>query len=78
MTHETLTPRATITAPPMTPEAFANWGLEEIAYVKRTNLGGTWVYTVHAANGEQVAVAPAREVAAALIVQNDLVPVDVH
>ncbi len=62
----------------MTAEAFAQWGMEDIAYVKRANLNGAVVYAVHAANGEQLATAPGRDVAAALVVQNDLTPVDVH
>jgi len=64
--------------PAMSAEVFAQWGLNEIAYIKRSTLSGAPVYAVHAANGEQVATAPARDVAAALVVQNDLTPVDVH
>lgn len=65
-------------APVMTPDVFAQWGLGDIAYIKPTTLQGAKVYAVHAANGERLATAPARDVAAALIVQNDLAPFDVH
>ena len=33
---------------------------------------------VHAANGDPLATAPARDVATALVLQNELTPVDAH
>ena len=65
-------------APTMNAEAFAYWGLNEVAYIKQTELNGVLVYAVHAANGDQLATAPARNVAAALVLQNELTPVDAH
>ena len=68
-----ITPASTMNA-----EAFAHWGLNEVAYIKQTEMNGVLVYAVHAANGDQLATAPARNVAAALVLQNELTPVDAH
>ena len=62
----------------MSGKAFDNWGLNKIAYIKQTELNGVPVYAVHAANGKPLAAAPARDVAAALVIQNELTPVDTH
>ena len=62
----------------MTANAFAHWGLNEVAYIRQTELNGVPVYAVHAANGDPLATAPARDVAAALVRQNELTPVDAH
>ena len=53
-------------------------GLEDVAYVKRVVLDGTEGFAVHAADGTQMAVLPNRELAFAVIRQNDLDPVSVH
>ncbi len=68
----------TTPASTMNAEAFAHWGLNEVAYIKQTELNGVPVYAVHAANGDPLATAPARNVAAALVLQNELTPVDAH
>tara|TARA_B100002052_G_scaffold103005_1_gene95080 strand:- start:1249 stop:1482 length:234 start_codon:yes stop_codon:yes gene_type:complete len=68
-----ITPEST-----MNVEAFAHWGLNEVAYIKQTELNGVLVYAVHAANGDPLATAPARDVAAAFVLQNELTPVDAH
>ena len=62
----------------MSGKAFAHWGLNKIAYIKQTELNGVPVYAVHAANGTPLAAAPARDIAAALVIQNELTPVDTH
>ena len=62
----------------MSGNAFARWGLNKIAYIKKTELNGVSVYAVHAANGNPLAAAPARDMAAALLIQNELTPVDTH
>ena len=71
--NSTGTPASAITA-----ESFAHWGLNEVAYIKRSTLNGADVYAVFSANGEQVATAPDRDVAAAWVLQHDLTPVDAH
>ena len=62
----------------MSAKAFAHWGLNEVAYIRQTELNGAPVYSVHAANGDPLATAPARDVAAALVLQNEMTPVDAH
>jgi len=62
----------------MSRQAFAEWGLADVAYIKQVTLNGQSAYAIHAANGEQVAAAEDRDLAAALIVQNELTPMDVH
>lgn len=77
MTEDIRNPAETA-ASAMTDEAFAHWGLNEVAYIKQSGLNGAHVYAVFAANGEQVATAAARDVAAAWVLQHDLTPVDAH
>ena len=58
---------------------FALFGINEIAYVRTaTDDSGKTVYAVHAPDGTHLANTPSRAMAQALIVQNDMEPVDVH
>ena len=75
---EDIIPSRTTPSSAMSAKAFAHWGVNKIAYIKQTDLNGTPVYAVHAANGEPLATAPARDLAAALVLQNELTPVDAH
>ena len=77
MTEDTITSKIS-SAPAMSAKAFAHWGLDEVAYIRQTESNGVPVYSVHAANGDPLATAPARDVAAALVLQNQLTPVDAH
>ena len=77
MTEDIIAPKTTPSSD-MSATAFAHWGLNTIAYIKQTELNGNPVYAVHAANGEPLAAAPARALAAALVLQNELTPFDVH
>ena len=77
MTEDIIASRTTPSSA-MGAKAFAHWGLNTIAYIKQTELNGIPVYAVHAANGEPLAAAPARALAAALVLQNELTPVDAH
>ena len=77
MTEDTITYKIS-SAPAMSAKAFAHWGLDEVAYIRQTESNGVPVYSVHAANGDPLATAPARDVAAALVLQNQLTPVDAH
>ncbi|RMG09395.1 MAG: DUF1150 family protein [Planctomycetota bacterium] len=54
-------------------------GLQQIAYVKPIKDGDeTTVFAIHAADGTQLAVLPNRDIALAMIRQNDLEPFSVH
>ena len=63
----------------MTPEAFATFGVQQVAYVKATRQkDGEVLQTIHLADGTQIAVAASRELAFATVRQNDLEPLSVH
>jgi len=57
---------------------FALWGIQDIAYIRPVTVEGHKVYSVHAADGTQVAVMKTPEVAMATVLQNDLEPLSVH
>lgn len=57
---------------------FAVFGVDHVAYVKQVELDGAPGFAVHAADGTQLAVLPARDIAFATIRQHDLEPVSVH
>ncbi|MBL6947018.1 MAG: DUF1150 family protein [Rhodospirillales bacterium] len=56
----------------------ASLGMEEMAYVKPTVMNGSVAYAIHAADGEQLALVPNRDVAFATVRHNDLDPLSVH
>jgi hypothetical protein len=62
----------------LTPLAFAVFGNGQLAYIKPVNVDGEDAFAVHSADGQQLAVVAAREVAFTLVRQNDLDPVSVH
>jgi len=66
----------------MSPEMFANLGAPDLAYIRPVTVnqgeGEVDVWGIFAANGNQLGVAPERDLAFAAAVQNDLVPVSVH
>jgi len=53
-------------------------GMNDVAYVKRVIEDGTEVFAVHAADGTRMAVIPNRDLAFAVVRQNDMEPVSVH
>jgi hypothetical protein len=62
----------------LTPPAFAALGNGQVAYVKAVEVDGESGWAVHGADGSALAVVADRDVAFALIRQNDLEPVSVH
>jgi len=58
--------------------AFANFGLEEMAYVKPVVENTKPTYEIHAANGTRLAVVEDRLVAVAMIRRHDLEPASLH
>lgn len=58
---------------------FAGYGVHEIAYVKPIpdDEGGV-TFAIHAADGTPLTVLPDREIAFAVVRQNDLEPVSAH
>ncbi len=63
---------------PMSPHAFANWGAEAFAYLKPEQEGNVSGYAIYAADGRHLAFTPDRELAKALVIQNELIPVDIQ
>ncbi|MGB8181408.1 MAG: DUF1150 family protein [Stellaceae bacterium] len=57
---------------------FALWGIQDLAYIRPVTVDGKKVFTIHAADGTEVAVMNTLEVAAAAVRQNDLEPLSVH
>jgi hypothetical protein len=62
----------------MTVSDLATLGMQDIAYVKRVLVDGAPGYAIHAADGTQMALIPDRDVAFAVVRQNELEPVSVH
>lgn len=58
--------------------AFAALGKGQIAYIKPVEVENEQAWAVHGADGSPLAVVVEREVAFALVRQNDLEPVSVH
>ncbi|CAA7617471.1 conserved hypothetical protein [Magnetospirillum sp. LM-5] len=57
---------------------FANWGLPEIAFIKRVQTDGEIGWAIHAADGTPMGLASSREIAFAAVTQHELEPVSVH
>ena len=63
---------------PMPPQAFAEWGVGQFAYVKPMTVADQQLFGVFAANGEQIGVLQSYPVARAAVIQHDMEPVSVH
>ena len=53
-------------------------GMHDVAYIKAVIDDGVARYAVHAADGAQIAVLATRDLAFAVVRQNDMEPVSVH
>ncbi len=53
-------------------------GMADVAYVKPILVDGAPAFAVHAADGTRMAVIPDRDLAFAVVRQNDMEPVSVH
>lgn len=62
----------------MTAHDLAMLGMQDIAYVKSVVVDGTAGYAIHAADGTQMALIGDRDIAFAVVRQNELEPVSVH
>ena len=59
-------------------EQLASLGMDEIAFVKPVMTENGPAFAIHAADGTPMAIASAVPVAAAAIIQNDMLPTLVH
>jgi len=57
---------------------FAMIGLQQLAYVKPTVVNGVTGFSIHAADGTQIGMAPSRDIAFAAVKQHELEPVSLH
>jgi hypothetical protein len=62
----------------MTANDLAMFGMQDVAYVKPVLVEGAASYAIHAADGTQMALIPNRDLAFAVVRQNELEPVSVH
>jgi hypothetical protein len=62
----------------MSAKAFASFGAQNLAYVKRVVVGGAEVFAVHAADGSHLSEFANRMLANAALRQHDLEPLSVH
>ena len=62
----------------ITAQDFAAMGVQQLAYIRPVLVNGVTAFTIHAADGTQIGVAPTREVAFAAVVQHELEPVSLH
>jgi len=62
----------------MSENAFALWGVEDVAYVKRIALNGQTAWAIYSADGSALGAAEDRDLAFATVLQADRNPVSVH
>jgi len=62
----------------MTSQELAVLGMQNVAYVKPIDAEGKPAYAICAADGTQMALAASRDLAFAVIRQNDMEPASVH
>lgn len=64
--------------PVMSAEAFAHWGVGQIAYIKPVVVDGQPLAAIFSADGQQIGLTATRDVARAATIQHSLEPVSVH
>ncbi len=62
----------------MSANDLAMLGMQHIAYVKQVEVDGNPGFAIHAADGTQMALLGDRDIAFAVVRQNELEPVSVH
>jgi len=62
----------------ISPQDFAAMGMQHLAYIKPAVVNGVSAFTIHAADGTQIGMAPNRDVAFAAVLQHELEPVSLH
>jgi len=62
----------------MSENAFALWGVDDVAYVKQVVIDGQTAWAIFAADGTALGATQDRDLAFATILQNDRNPVSVH
>ncbi|HEX4191817.1 MAG TPA: DUF1150 family protein [Stellaceae bacterium] len=58
----------------MSDQDFALIGMQQLAYIKPTVVNGVTGFSIHAADGTQIGMAPSRDIAFAAVKQHELEP----
>ena len=56
----------------------AIWGMPDVAFIKRVTVNDEIGWSIHAADGTQMGLAPSRDLAFAAVKQHELEPLSVH
>jgi hypothetical protein len=62
----------------MSPQDFALIGMQQLAFIKPTVVNGVSGFSIHAADGTQIGMAPSRDIAFAAVKQHELEPVNLQ
>ncbi len=62
----------------ISPQDFAMIGMQQLAYIRPAVINGVAAFSIHAADGTQIGIAPTRDVAFAAVKQHELEPVSLH
>jgi len=62
----------------ITPQDFAAMGIQQVAYIRPAMVNGIVTFSIHAADGTQIGMAPNRDIAFAAVIQHELEPVSLH
>lgn len=62
----------------MSANDLAMWGMQDVAFIKRVVTNDEIGWSIHAADGSHMGIAPNRDLAFAAVRQHDLEPFSVH
>ncbi len=62
----------------ISPQDLSALGLDDLAYVRKTEVDGHTVFAVHAADGRRLTLMPSRERAVSTVLEHDMTPLSVH
>lgn len=62
----------------LSPQDFAAFGVDLVAYVKPVTLDGAPGYAIHAADGTELTIVAGRDAAFAAVRRHEMEPVSVH
>ena len=62
----------------ISPQEFAHFGMQDVAFVRRAVIDEKVCWAIHAADGTEIATMSDRDVALATVRQHDLEPLSVH
>jgi hypothetical protein len=69
---------AIVLSPAMSIDAFAQWGADDVAYIKQVTSQGSVAWMIFAADGTSLGAVPDRTLAFAAATQNDRIALSAH